>query len=711
MLIQTLENYGASKYIVSVLSSFGIKVLYLSQSKAIEEGLLESKKSFVIAAPTASGKTLLAEMAALQVIENGGKVVYLVPLRALAREKFDDFSKKYSHFGIKVMVSTGDFDSADPWLHSADIIITTNEKMDSLIRHQANWLKSLKLVVADEIHLIGDPHRGPTLEIVLSRIRWLNPHIRIIALSATIPNAREIANWLDAKLVESNWRPVPLKEGIFLDNLIEFDDGTIKEISYESGKDVIDLAIDTIKDSGQALIFVNTRKSAESMAREASKHIIYFYSDEEKKNLEILSNEIISSTSEPTRLCRKLSEYIKSGVAFHHAGINSQQRRIVEDAFRKNKIKLITATTTLAMGMNLPSRRVIIRDWYRYLPGIGKEPISVIEIKQMCGRAGRPEFDEYGEAVIVAKNIREREALFEKYIFGSLERIESKIANESALRTHILASIAGMFTRTRQEILEFMQKTFFAFQNEVEELSFIVDSILEFLLSEEMIYEDKKAFYATKFGHRVSDLYIDPLTGVLLRDSILMPKKKTAFALLHMVSRTPDMIYFPLKAKEFDSMVEIFYKHAEELLIPENDKIPSDIILSQLKTASILMNWIEEKSEDWIVGQFAIGPGDLRTLIEISQWLLYASYEIAKVFEVKDAYEPITILKLRVSYGVKEELIELITLKGVGRVRARNLYNAGFKTIKELKKASLEDLEKIPTIGKALATDIKRQVV
>ncbi|MFN3479739.1 MAG: DEAD/DEAH box helicase, partial [Thermodesulfovibrionales bacterium] len=590
MVVADLGKYGGSLRLINILSSSGVEELYPPQVMAIKAGLLKTRKPFVISAPTASGKTLIAEMAALQAIERGGKVIYLVPLRALAREKYDDFSKKYGDSGIKVMQSTGDYDSADPWLYNADLIISTNEKMDSLLRHRASWLKEIDLVIADEVHLIGDPHRGPTLEMVLTRLRWLNPELRFIALSATIPNASEISKWLDARLIESEWRPVPLREGVYFNDATIFNDGTVRWIERKSDMDVINLAIETVKDGGQVLIFLNTRKATEAVARNASKFICEFLKNE-KGDLEELSEAILKSSLEPTRLCKKLSECVLNGVAFHHAGINSAQRRLIEDAFRSERIKLVASTTTLAMGLNLPCRRVIIRDWWRYEPGLGMQPLPVIEVKQMSGRAGRPGLDEYGEAIMVARNKRDEDYLFERYIKGRPEDIESQIGRESALRTHILASIAGLFTRKRSELIDFMKMTFYAYRGDINILSSIIDDILDFLISEEMVIHDGRGLSATRFGHRVSDLYIDPLTGVIIRDALNMPKEKGIFSLLHLIASTPDMMSLPLRKRDIDEMVDVFNVHSEDLLIPDDRLYPSDEVLSQLKVASVLMQW------------------------------------------------------------------------------------------------------------------------
>ncbi len=205
----------------SVLKNEGIKELRSSQEKAIHAGLFE-KKNLLISTPTASGKTLIAEMAAVSVILNGeGKAIYIVPLKALATEKFKDFKRKYGNL-MKIAISIGDFDSDDYKLHSFDFILTTSEKFDSLIRHKIPWINLVKVVVVDEIHLLNDADRGPTLEILLTLLKKQIPTAQIIALSATIGNPKDLAHWLDAKLVEDKWRPIELHKGIYFDRRIEF---------------------------------------------------------------------------------------------------------------------------------------------------------------------------------------------------------------------------------------------------------------------------------------------------------------------------------------------------------------------------------------------------------------------------------------------------------------------------------------------------------
>lgn len=191
------------------------------QVKSIKAGLLEGK-NLLVCTPTASGKTLVAELAALKtILEKRRKVVYIVPLKALANEKFKDFKRRYGHL-IRIALSIGDFDSADAFLIDYDLIICTAEKLDSLIRHKAPWLSLVKVVVVDETHLINDTKRGPTLEILITLLKDILKDVQIIALSATIGNTKELASWLNANLVEDSWRPVKLYKGIYFNGEVEF---------------------------------------------------------------------------------------------------------------------------------------------------------------------------------------------------------------------------------------------------------------------------------------------------------------------------------------------------------------------------------------------------------------------------------------------------------------------------------------------------------
>lgn len=220
-MTETKEKNNIPDEIKKILEKKGITELRPAQKKAIKAGLFE-RKNLLVCTPTASGKTLIAEMAALNSIISGeGKVVYVVPLKALATEKYKEFKNFYGD-KIKIALSIGDLDSADPYLINYDFIICTAEKLDSLTRHSAPWLKYVKTTIIDEIHLLNDISRGPTLEILITILKDFIKNIQIIALSATIGNPKELAEWLDAELVVDEWRPVKLKKGVYHTGEIEF---------------------------------------------------------------------------------------------------------------------------------------------------------------------------------------------------------------------------------------------------------------------------------------------------------------------------------------------------------------------------------------------------------------------------------------------------------------------------------------------------------
>ena len=208
---------------VYAILSKDIQTLTPAQTKAVKAGLFENK-NLLVCTPTASGKTLIAELAATTAIaQNKGKAVYIVPLKALASEKYKDFKKRYDGL-FKIALSVGDTDAADTYLSNYDFIVCTAEKLDSLIRHHTPWLKNVAVIIVDEIHLLNDATRGPTLEILLTLLRRLLKDVQIIALSATIGNEKELAKWLKATLIEDTWRPVKLEKGVYFNKEIEFDD-------------------------------------------------------------------------------------------------------------------------------------------------------------------------------------------------------------------------------------------------------------------------------------------------------------------------------------------------------------------------------------------------------------------------------------------------------------------------------------------------------
>lgn len=702
-----IEELKLSQPAIDFLLSEGFECLYPPQEACIKEGLLDGQ-SILVSAPTASGKTLIAILAMISYIsQNTGKVIYLSPLRALAAEKFKEFKKleKITFKNkFKVGISTGDFESIDKNLSKNNVLILTNEKMDSIIRHSADWIDDIGLVIADEVHLIGDDDRGPTLEMILTKLKLLEKRPQIVGLSATITNSDDIAQWLGCALVENKWRPVPLSEGVCDGDRVIMNDGRMFHVERSIRGTAIDLGVQSVMDGGQSLIFAETRTRSKSLATKASDAISRLLKVNEIKTLETVSKKILAN-NEHTDLTTVLADLVKKGVAFHHAGLNQNCRDIIEDEFRKGLIKLLSSTPTLAAGVNLPARRVVISNINRYNAKIGaNRPISVLEYKQLCGRAGRPQYDDFGESIIVGN--ANTDDLLDYYVNGEPESIVSKITEDKSLRTHVLSIIATNPGIKKEEILDFFLQTFGGIQSRKPTVKFAIDVSLRFLKTQNLILNKGDRYAATEFGKKTSMLYIDPLTATYFRDTIenVSKKGKHTLGLIHLISSTEEFFpKFAMRNKDYETASILIENHQSELLESISEYDCSRSLMA-------LHAWITESSELSISDQFGVESGDLHRMVETADWLMYCLREISKHVERIDLLDELANLRTRIVYGIKEELLDLVKIKGIGRVRARMLYKHGLKTNDDLAKIPVKKLAEIEKIGSTLADNIKAEL-
>jgi len=648
--------------------------------------------------------------------EKGLRVAYLAPLRALAYEKYEDFHvlSALKILGKKkpvVKVSTGDYDSSGEELMDADVLVLTNEKFDSLTRQRPSWVKRFGLFIIDEVHLLGDRERGATLEIVLSKIKSLNSNAQILALSATVKNGKQIAEWLKAKLVDMKWRPVPLKEGVALNSKIYFNDGSVDELQHGYGDSPIGIALDSVKKGGQALVFADTRKRAVKMALNASTLTGKLLAFDEAAELRSIASDILNSAEE-TEISRMLAECVRNGVAFHHAGLAAQHRRIIEKEFKSGKIKMLFATPTLASGINLPARRVIVSSLNRYDSGSGMNlPLEVMDYKQMSGRAGRPKYDKFGEAVILARDEEEMEMLFDLYIKGEPEMIRSQLLSFSTFRKHALGIIASSSSITEKEVSHFFSNTLLAVQAGEQAVMERLDRSLTYLLKNELITKEGNVLKATRLGKRIATLYIDPETGLRFArfaqkvgdtDEDLTP------GYLEVVVSSPDFApKMGLRAKD-ESEAEAFLEvNGSRLLLASEEEWEGRS--EWMRSLLVMYSWINEMSDEQILERFGVEPGDLHRAVEAAEWLTYSFRELAWLLGLKKTARILDQLRLRIAMGIKPELLPLVSLEGIGRVRARSLFNAGFRSISSIAAASERELSKVPKIGDTIASRIKRQ--
>ncbi len=699
--------------LLNLLRARGVERLFPPQVEAVKAGILDGR-NVLMCTTTASGKSLLAEIAAVKAALEGKMALYAVPLKALAYEKQTHFE----HYGklVNVGVSTGEFESDERRLNQYDVVIVTYEKLDSILRHRPSWLNGVGVLVVDEIHYIGDSKRGAVLESVISKIRQLKLETQIIGLSATVGNAREIAEWLKAELVLSTWRPVPLREGVYQGGVIRYANGALKRIQAESDGRVA-LALDTVAEGGQALVFVASRASTVQLAKSIAKAIANYPEaliDVDRANW--LAGEVARASSSKI-LGRELAELVARGVAFHNAGLEREVRRLVEEGFRSGVLKVVVSTTTLAAGVNLPARRVVVADYKRYDPLLGRGDIPVLEYKQMAGRAGRPGLDPYGEAVLVASSEREAKYLVAKYINGEVEPVKSHMFAPPNLRAHALGAVGGNYAGSIDELVEFFSDTLGYFQSRFRLLRSRLVEVVGELAEWGFLERDGDNLYITELGRHVSRLYLDPETAaeyIRLLKSLAKPN-------------TSAYLYLVLTAEDFPRVRrgKISRRVGEELrkawggggcdqrggeVGVGNCELWREDFEELARTVTMLTLWIEEADEDEIYEEFEVPPGDLRMYIDLFQWLGNAAAQLAGVLKLREHSRELAVVTARVVHGVREELLELVTsLRGVGRVRARVLYNAGYKTLRDIANASVRELAQLPSIGEKLAASIIEQ--
>ncbi len=679
-----------------LLKELGIGELYPVQAEAIRAGVLEGA-SVLVSAPTASGKTLVAMMAVAASLEKGMRAFYTAPLRSIASERYSDF-RVFERLGYTVRLSIGDLEKGIP---KADVTITTYEKLDSTLRQRPGLLEGAGVVVVDEIHYIGDPKRGPGLEVLIARMLAGGEGPQIVALSATVSNAAELADWLGARLVESSWRPVPLREGVYTgDGILFYPSRELRPLEPSTGTPVADLAADASRDGGQTLVFSQSRRRAVQLAKQLARHSRLLYFDQRRAREAAAEAR---GSQAPRVLREELAWLLERGVAYHHAGLSNELRSIVERAFREGGLAAVSATPTLAAGVNLPARRVVVAEYYRFEGGL-RRPIGVGEYKQLAGRAGRPGLDPVGEAVIVPQGGDDPEEVAEAYILGSPEPMESRLAGLRGVR-HAVVGLAASGASSAGEVEEVLGATLYARRH--GGVSGLVEAALSELERLGVVERMEGGGVAlTPLGAAVARYYVDPASvGVLRRFSGQLPGASDP-QLLYIISIMPDMPRLPVGRREADRILDMLLDSAPDVYDLMEYAGPEEVAAA--KTALILYYWVEERGEDEIAEAFDVGPGDLASLVDAGRWLASAAAAISENLEGmgSEAARRFRVIERRVRHGVRAELLPLVEIPGVGRVRARRLYDHGYRLPQDLALADPRELARIPGIGPATVASI-----
>jgi helicase len=662
-----------------------------AQKAVLDAGLLDNPENYIIAIPTASGKTLLGVMAALRTILDGGKVVYAVPLLSIQNEKVKEF-KKFEEHGIKV----GKHPS------SSDLAVMVFESYDALTRFSWNTLSEVDLLIVDEFHMIGEYSRGPTIECAITRSRMLNEGMRIIALSATLQNMEELSTWLAAQVVEHDYRPVPLFKDIL----------NAEEFGTKNKNDVIlSILKDSVDESSQAMVFVSTRRFTESLASYLAEKIKRNLPEDKKKAFQTVAEKILDvprrKGSLPTEVCHKLAECAQNGMAFHHAGLFDQQKEIIEEEFRAGNLLMITATPSLMYGVNLPSKNVVIRDYTRWTSQ-GPQPIPVFDYLQMSGRAGRPGYDEEGFSYLIAKTLPEAEQLQYQYIYGEIEATNSRLLeNRDAVFRQIISQVASGMAKNPKELMDFFKETFSGFQITHSEysslfasdtLEFQIKEALDFLIENGMIQAVPEGLKATTFGMLVAKSNYAVETAVRLKEFARSDANTDMSRLVYEICRTPDIILLSLKGRKTRDPIRERLNKAGLFVVD---------VGNQEATAATLMEWMDERSEYEIENAFNVYAASTRRAAYDASLLVKFHREICQIMGIYTGLDSMETLAARLYYGVKLELLPLVVgIKRLGRKRARALVDA-FGT--DLRYASRAELLRIEGIGPKTAENILKK--
>lgn len=665
-----------------------IKKFNPAQKAVIESGYLDNKENTIIAIPTASGKTVLGVMAALKTILNGGKAVYAAPLISIQNEKIKEF-KKFENHDITIGRSP----------RSSDLSVMVFESFDALTRFSWNTLREVDTIIIDEFHMIGEFSRGPTLECAITRAKKINPNLRIIALSATLENMDEIEGWLNAKVIEHDYRPVPLNKEV-LDT---------EMFNTKNKNDVIVKIIEkALEENSQALSFVSTRRFTESLATYVSGKMKKKISKTQKAKFKKVADELLDvpkkKGSKPTSTCVRLAEAAENGAVFHHAGLFNEQKEIIEDEFRAGNILMIAATPSLMYGVNLPSKYVAIRDYTRWTSR-GPQNIPVFDYLQMSGRAGRPQYDTVGYSYLIAKSMDEAMDLEERYVHGLVEPTNSKlIENKDAVLKQIISQVASNLSKTPEELQEFFEMTFYGYQMKnnpsmslfaSDSLQFEIQSSLEFLLQNGILMATPNGLKATDFGNLIAKSNYAVETAVKIKEYASHIEEFNSYELIYALAETPDLPLISFKGRKSKD--------------PVREKLSSlglfavDIGNPEATCVS-LVEWINEKNEFQIENAYHVYSASTRRSAYEASMLVRFTKNTLEVLGKYNFSKDLDILSARLYYGIKEDLIPLVLgVKRLGRKRARSLVDIFGE---DLRFVSEKELQKVEGIGPTLAKKI-----
>lgn len=645
------------------------------QVEVLDRGLFHSGFSCVLQMPTGSGKTWLAEQAIRDVIRADARAVYLSPLRALATELADSWRERFAP--AKVGIFTGDYGVPGrphpvPF-QDAQLLVMTPERLDACTRFWRshwNWIPQIQLLVVDEFHLLGEQRRGARLEGTISRLRRLNPFVRVLALSATLGNRSELAAWLDGVEYVSDWRPVPMQWRI---------------VRYGKATEKPGLLVSEVargrSAGGRSLVFVQSRRRAEDLSR------------------------------------------FLQGNGFrcqhHHAGLTHEQRRSVETAFRQQQVDALVATATLEMGLNLPVRQVILYDLQSF-DGVDFRPLSTNTVWQRVGRAGRPGLDREAEAVLFAA-AWDRTA--DRYPTGRFEQIRSVLADRSALGEQVVAEVASGLCRSAAQIESVFGSSLAGQQHSLPKVDSVLDTMLRAGMLTAAVDEDQAVgrdrLRATRLGRIACRHLLNPETVLLFRQSLAEHLELSFFDLLLIAASTDDCEpVLPVDFEELDGLAtELAGEHSYLLLGPREAaskalSLSGKRLLASIKMALVARAWTRLGETASVASRYDCYPFEVDRLRESLQRLVLALIAVAatkKEAGDRPTPEEVSVLERAkalhkmLSSGLDETAATLTLVPGIGARLAKKLRSHGLADIEDLALVDPRDLEPIQGVSRKRA--------
>jgi helicase len=721
MRVETLEGYNVPPDILEIWRRHVGPELLPVQERAVKEFGLFGTDNLIVFSPTSSGKTFVGEMAAVKAARENTKVFYLVPQKALAAEKFEELRRRYEPAGISVVVSSRDRREFDDQILRRDfqIAVVVFEKLEALLVSRPQLMNVVGLVVVDELQIITDRERGPTLELLLTKLRLAQPRPRIIGLSAVLGRSHTLAEWLGARLLVETRRPVELRKGVLCR-------GTFRYVEHNSGREgseelpdfrharreelVLAATEELVRRGEQVLTFLPDRASTVQMARLLAARVTPGLAEQAARELGQL---------EETHAREALLEVLGSAVAFHNSDLAPEERAVVERHFRAGAIRCLFSTSTLAVGMNLPVKNVVLdgRKW-EFLRRYGRwsmEDITKSEYENMSGRAGRLSLvSDFGRSILVTASPFEADVWLRHYVGSDFEDIRPMLG-DAPLEDHLLDVLASGLAATPDEVEGLLLGSFtghvhWAQRLSREELALGLGRAVELCAGGDLVRRRPgpapgpggDRLEITPVGRACAAKGIGARTGIAMaawaREAAAAAPADLEVLAVASFTAEGDDVYVGLTKEEryrADYRAQLLGRAAAQGLAAR--PVFADLAAEQnaaeyeaakaIKKALLLADWIDELPTKELEARYHVWAGGIRRIGEEYGWVVDALAEIARACRwPDDRAAALARLAERLTHGVREDALGVARLRaqGLGRALVRRLVDAGFRTPDEL---------------------------